>query len=552
MVLRNNNASHSTRPYLWIVVCSLLVLAPFIAHFLVAQPVADDLYFANRINHHIDTLHSDAPTTPHQNIFLAMTANRPVLHFVVIRYLTWSGRFTSDFLIALWVVWFGSATGYPLVLLFLYGIIGGSIYLFVKALGKKRLSSLVVLSYTLFSCAWWSAVVPAPNEILYWVVATLTYMAPIPVLLFTLWYLWKAHTATRVVLCFHTVALCVLAFLLTGFNEAFMTLLVPIFVIGGIISAQSTRQRILAIGAIVGALVGAALVVASPGNAIRVVRFPFSRNIWLVLGGSVGLGGILSVLFVFSAAALNRIPAVQTMTQSLTTSYASLYRALSPTASLWVCLLYLALPSFTLAPLLWGGGGPGPLRVYGPTLMLMILGWPLFISSLSAALHSRRFPIFNRLHNGWKHAITKPSIAILFKAVVVLALVTIIIGVPPILIPSQRIYDKLPEQIASGNYTTLQIINLAANDLVRGNIRQAYVDTATNTLSYYHTLRRRSRLIQEALRRNQSVVELPPFQRIVRTVFIDDILGNPNYYYNRAYAAFYGVKAVKRSESYTQ
>ena len=132
----HSNNTVKPKACLWVVVCASLVLAPFVVHFVVAQPVHEDLYFANFINKQADTLSNNDPHIRTAHPVLGATANYPVVHFVVSRYFDWSGRFTSDFLIAVWVVWLGEAGLYPLVLAMIFTAVAASIYLFLSAMGR--------------------------------------------------------------------------------------------------------------------------------------------------------------------------------------------------------------------------------------------------------------------------------------------------------------------------------------------------------------------------------------------------------------------------------
>ena len=101
------------------------------------------------------------------------------------------------------------------------------------------------------------------------------------------------------------------------------------------------------------------------------------------------------------------------------------------------------------------------------------------------------------------------------------------------------------EQAAKYDLNIVQIANLAAADIVKGNVRNSYEDAFRRTVPYRHEMFARRAEIARNVARGITSIALAPYSDPPRTVFVRDVVStNPQQHHNVAYALFYGAKEV--------
>ncbi|MDB5258749.1 MAG: hypothetical protein JWM14_3444 [Chitinophagaceae bacterium] len=204
-------------------------------------------------------------------------------------YNNWTGRYTSTFLLDSGPLLYGSFVGYKMQNLILLVLTAVSGLYFVKTLMNKKDIDVSVIAVSVCVLFLYLVKMPTLTEGFYWLSGAITYQlantATLVVIVIVLnlrkeYKLWKVITAF------------VLCFLICGSNETSMIEL--IYILCALMafeyaSARSIPKYYYAL--LVISLIGAAIIIFAPGNAIRSSYFHGEKNIInaLILAGGVGL-----------------------------------------------------------------------------------------------------------------------------------------------------------------------------------------------------------------------------------------------------------------------
>ncbi len=186
------------------------------------------------------------------------------LGYVTSMYTGWTGTYSA---LALQGI-IPSARELVVPILLWLGIGFAALFLFARALLRRFLPAaqsieLLALAATCLFLAVFLSSLPNLHEVLFWYTAMAAYGVPLLVapLLATLiltanspWAAWP---------------LFVLCFILAGFNPYVMTLQVGLLGLGLLAARRAPRLRVLILAGLLGAVLGAVVVILAPGNAVR-------------------------------------------------------------------------------------------------------------------------------------------------------------------------------------------------------------------------------------------------------------------------------------------
>ncbi|MFN7211264.1 MAG: DUF6056 family protein, partial [Aggregatilineales bacterium] len=186
------------------------------------------------------------------------------LTFVTSMYTGWTGTFSG---IALQGI-MPSARELVVPILLSLGIGFAALFLFARALLRRFLPAaprveLLALAATCLFLAVFLSSLPNLHEVLFWYTAMAAYGVPlllaplIATLILTANSPWAA------------LPLFVLCFILAGFNPNVMALQVGLLSLGWLAARRAPRLRALLLAGLLGAVLGAVVVILAPGNAVR-------------------------------------------------------------------------------------------------------------------------------------------------------------------------------------------------------------------------------------------------------------------------------------------
>lgn len=525
---------------LWLVFgIAALILLPFLYNVIATMPALDDVCYFTYIHHHMRVDGCVIAQSPPQWAHFSS-----IISFVAARYAGWSGRFTSDLLIASWLTApINIITSYAAVLYALFVVYFLMLYLFFRTLLSSSffaiLSSLFVIIATFL-------LTPDIPQTEYWITSILTYrMAVLFGACFCayLYSLFRSRTTTHrkpAIRILHYCTLAIGGVLLCGFNESFM-LLVLFLTVVFLLAVCRSANRVLAIALAVGVAVGVLLVFASPGNNVRIAteQNVLTNNVFLTALVSFAATITYSALFCFLLLLLHPLRSFRTAMRRMRESTPSLFSASFSFPYLIVCAAYFFIPMAFILPLVWGLGGVGPLRTHGQILLTLFLYSPLFYNSLFVLYERRQFPaplqrtmyfVSQALRNRTPLArLTRSTVTLLFCALVFFGI--------PLNTQSSGVVkdDNLVVTIVEQNSGIGQLIRVAVSEYFQGNLMNSYRDMFTRTNPHRHQLRWRYAAVSGAAKLGLETVILQPFSDPPKTVFVRDINSYPSGY-NLGYA----------------
>ncbi len=352
----------------WIILISTLAyICVYICLSFYAHPAADDFNFANKL------------------------IEEGFLKSQYSTYLTWSGRYTSTAIISGFIAAFDLLRGFWLLPLFMIVTTGASFVALAHSIWKESKPALSIWCYGLALTALYLSGLPSTSETMYWLAGGISYQLGNSLYVLLLAALIKLHRGegtTRLV-----VATGFLVLVIAGLNETIMLLQsMTLAVMATYAFARKTPQRYRLLMLTLTSLVGAAIVAAAPGNAVRSSFYPAAHDIafsikesirWSTIRflswGKLPIMWLATLLWV--AATASHIPSAASR--------------LSFKSSAFVALLWLSTLTALFFPAFWSMGYAPPNRTLSINYMLFLIGWFLMVS-LGTSLLSIKKSMFSR------------------------------------------------------------------------------------------------------------------------------------------------------------
>src|SRR5437764_1355020 len=248
----------------WMTVALALAIVPYAALMAFAHPVADDLAFAAAAN---------------------VEGFWPALR---IQYFSWNGRFASDVLALLDPIQTGSVLAYRLTLFALFLLTFAALYALVRVVTRPALTRREALACALGLGGVYVSQTPALGETFYWFTGAVVYQVACIVGALQIASFLEATrddvsgTGRRL----YAALAAVLIVVVVDLNEVAMLMVVIFYTVAAAWAWRNGRAAVTrtAFVMLAVALGASALVVGSPGNAMRETMYPAHRS----LVGSVG------------------------------------------------------------------------------------------------------------------------------------------------------------------------------------------------------------------------------------------------------------------------
>ncbi len=238
-----------------LVACVIVVVLLFVALGFFAMPSADDYCYAATLKEH--------------GPWSAMAT----------WYESWTGRYTATAAISLAILLTDLRTAYWIVPVIGLACLASGLYLLLRAIGSKSGGRTENLRATSLALAVFLALTPVPNETLYWMSGTFSYLLANGALLGLLALLIGASRGGRL-LWYHAPLAAGMALAVVGLNETSLSLTLFCLAIG--LAHDGWRRnpaRRLWLVALLAAAAGALIVAAAPGNGVRIASFPHAREL---------------------------------------------------------------------------------------------------------------------------------------------------------------------------------------------------------------------------------------------------------------------------------
>ncbi len=201
------------------------------------------------------------------------------LGYVTSMYTGWTGTYSA---LALQGVMPSAREHFVPILLWL-GIGFAALFLFARALLRRFLPvaqsiELLALAATCLFLAVFLSSLPKPYEVLFWYTAMAAYGVPLLVAPLIATLILTANSPWA------ALPLFVLCFILAGFNPNVMALQVGLLSLGLLAARRAPRLRALILAGLLGAGLGAAVVILAPGNAVRAAELGMRPNLFEAAG----------------------------------------------------------------------------------------------------------------------------------------------------------------------------------------------------------------------------------------------------------------------------
>lgn len=357
-------ALESDRIATWVILVSTLAyISVYLCLSFYAHPAADDFNFANKV------------------------IEEGFLNSQYSTYLTWSGRYTSTAIISGFIATFDLLRGFWLLPLFMLVTTGASFIALAHSIWKESKPTLSILCYGLSLTALYLSGVPSTSEAIYWLAGGISYQLGNSLYVLLLAALIKLHRGEGTARL--TVATGLLVLVIAGLNETIMLLQsMTLAAMATCAFARKTPQRYRLLILTLTSLIGAAIVAAAPGNAVRSSYYPAAHDIAFSVKESIlwarirflswGKSPVLWLAtLLWVAATASQVP------------HAASRARFKSTAS--VALLWLALLTALFFPAFWSMGSPPPNRTLSINYMLFLIGWFLMVSLGTSLLPLKGF-----------------------------------------------------------------------------------------------------------------------------------------------------------------
>ena len=459
----------------WMTVALALAIVPYAALMAFAHPVADDLAFAAAAN---------------------VEGFWPALR---IQYFSWNGRFASDVLALLDPIQTGSVLAYRLTLFALFLLTFAALYALVRVVTRPALTRREALACALGLGGVYVSQTPALGETFYWFTGAVVYqVACIAGALQIASFLEATRddvsgTGRRL----YAALAAVLIVVVVGLNEVAMLMVVIFYTVAAAWAWRNGRAAVTrtAFVMLAVALGASALVVGSPGNAMRETMYPAHRSLVGSVGNTLlqtvrfGVGWVTSGTLVL--ATILYLP----FAERVAAAHAGLSRLGDRFGVALVALPFAAIP-VSVFPAYWATGVLGQHRTVSVGFFAFLMLW---FACVTAAIGSG---------GGGSSIPRRPGL----KPAIAAALVAAI-------------------GFGGNGYT------IAADFLYRRPQRfSAEMDARAAALDACRTASDRA-------------CRVPPSVNVPESIFFLDVSPDPTYWINEAYARFYGLRQVQASLS---
>lgn len=458
-------------------IVSTLSLLPFLIFFIFTTPCTDDIFYHN------------------------YAQNKSVWEFLLHHYSTWTGRYFSNFMMAInpYTVT-SNPEWYPLMMTSLFLIFFVSLVFLLKSI-IKSLKFPIAREVSLYKAAVAGGLIllalffhkmPRVTDSFYWFAGTSSHLLPLSFIFLCIGLYFQRSSQ---VLCSHfsILLITIFSFFISGSNE---TLAVQwVFALCFIVFYQiyffpKFDKRLLF--PLVFAVLGFAILYFAPGNVVRAKELKGGHDIGLLLLKPWGLVVETSVRYLSISLLillLWTVPLFKKINHSLSHSMKSRNSILA------LGLFGLGFFVLTFVPSVWTMGGLPPRRVLNNTYMMLLLYVPFLLTIM---IH--RLPRLERWANHFS-------------------------SVAPV---------SLQRLVFTGCFLFLFNNFYAWKDLV-------------NLPKFSAAMSERDQMVRTE--KNVDLV-LPPLNYFPTTFFYEDITVKPDDYRNLVFAEFYKLKSVRLSSDY--
>ena len=534
-----------------------LILIPLLFNTIAASPGQDELCFSAFINQNSYYHPCAIAEQPPQ-----WAQGSRIISFLAARYIDWSGRFSSDLLIAVWLAPpIDVLRSYAPILYILFAVQWVVTYLFFRMLSS---SAHIAIALTVSVVAISTLLTPQIIDTEYWITAILTYKMAVIGFMLLFVYVGRIFGRTHPTLSDNgspgrsylrtggrMLAVAGVAALLCGFNESF-ALVMLLLATALVLCTFKRANRVLAIAILVGVVIGIALIIASPGNAARIAsrQSSLTTSIPFTSLATVVATICYGTLFIVLIYILRFLRPFRMMMQSMRRHTSFLFSLPASYPYVIICTAYFLIPAAVIFPLAWGLGHVGPLRAHGQIFLMMLLLLPIAYNAMSVLIARGTIPFVNRgVSTARAYANTHRALALIFRCVLTVPLCALVIfGVPLIGLPPEVLAEPdFVIQTTEYELNRVQTVNLVIAEYFQGNLFNGYGDMLTRTIPYVREVRNRRALISAGVARGMEVIPVPPFTAPPKTVFTRDIDTYPGNY-NRLHAILYGAHQIIRQE----
>lgn len=354
--------------FFWI---SLASLIPFFIFFFFTTPLADDIFYRN------------------------YGQDKTTWEFLVHHYNTWTGRYFSNWMMAINPFSITSNPGvYPLMMGSLFLVYLFSLYLVIQVLlrnfnvqSKKHSQSRIAFFLTIIITALFIHKMPRVTDTFYWFAGASSHLLPMCLILISVaLYLRGLKSPNRSMRTLSVIIVTMVSFIVSGSNEtlAVQWLFTLLFVVFYQKIIFQRWEKVLFLP-LVFAIVGFIILYFAPGNAVRAKELQGGHDILLLLVKPWGLVAETTVRYI----SLSLFIVIIAVFPKLKDAQEQLSQKIKSKNSVWLLNLFgLGLFLITFQPSVWTMGGLPPRRVLNNTYLFFLL-YGTFLIILSA--HKMKF-----------------------------------------------------------------------------------------------------------------------------------------------------------------
>ena len=355
-----------TKPLKFFFYGSLASLTPFFVFFFFTTPLADDIFYRN------------------------YGQDKTTWEFLVHHYTTWTGRYFSNWMMAVNPFSTTSDIGvYPLMMISLFIVYLLSLFLIIRVIVKNLnvvsrnySTSTIALFLTIIITALFFHKMPRTTDTFYWFAGTSSHLLPMCLILISsALYLRGLNLPGGSMRPLSVILVTLISFIVSGSNETLA--LQWIFTLAFVIFYQKTinkRWETVLFAPLMFAVAGFIILYFAPGNAVRAKELKGGHDILLLLVKPWGLVAETTVRYI----SLSLLAALIAVFPKLKDAQKELSEKVKSKNSVWLLNLFgLGLFLLTFVPSVWTMGGLPPRRVLNNTYLVFLL-YGTFLIILSA------------------------------------------------------------------------------------------------------------------------------------------------------------------------
>ena len=464
------------------VVClSVIVLFVLLGQY--AHPSSDDLCMANGVEEY--------------GLFTQLLDH----------YFGWSGRYTGNFLYALYPVIVDLFDGYKLIPGMVILLLFFAAAFFISSAFRVRITAWPVLLASLcFVCIFLLGML-SPASGLYWMAGAFTYQSANILFLVILGLMiqlsdrQKESKKTSAL----SLLLPVLMVLAIGTNETSMLALTAVVFVGVMVHLRLPWVMLMPwLVLLIVTLICFAIVYLSPGNQVRAADFPMRHDLVRSIGGSLSVGGRMLWLWisdpVFVISIMLAPFSVSVLVQSSGRQWSVASSGISRTKIAMLLCCTFIMPVLLQFPAWWSMGGWPPARTSDAIYFLFLLGVYLTVGACT-----------------------------------------------------MYYLDKTKYRPLQQSYSTAVVVLLAASVvfsfvvLQSASFKQAKTDLLQLAGPYHEYMEKRYRHIEQAKADGHlKLIVARYLQEYPRTIYFNDITSDADDWRNVCYAEYFGLEKIKR------